>query len=94
MSVADMIKANIFSSPMPDMPPLLREMWQIAFMYRRKYSDPAGKDVDAFFTAAWNDACFIAESYGNGETIRELMLEVYSDIERQWKVVQARARNS
>ena len=49
MSVIDSIKANIFSTPMPDMPPVLREMWQVAFMYRRKYSNPSGRDIEEYF---------------------------------------------
>ena len=91
MPAIDTIKANIFSTPMPDMPPVLREMWQVAFMFRRKYSAPAGRDLEEFFSSAWSDAQFIAQSYGNNETIQSLLAEVYLDIERQWKVVQARA---
>lgn len=91
MPTIDIIKANLFSEPMPDMPPRLREMWQAAFMLRRKYSDPAGKDPEAFFRSAWSDATFIAEAYGGGETIQSLMAEVYSDIERQFNLVRARA---
>ena len=94
MSVIDSLKANIFSTQMPDMPPVLREMWQVAFMFRRKYSDPSGKDVDSYFAAAWADAQFISEAYGHNETMRSLLAEVYLDIERQWKVVQARQENA
>lgn len=92
MSAIDTIKSNIFATPMPDMPPVLREMWQVAFMYRRKYSNPDPKihDVADYFAAAWNDAQFIIQSYGNNETIQSLLAEVYLDVERQWKVVQAR----
>lgn len=91
MPVIDAIKANIFSTPMPDMPAKLREMWQVAFMYRRKYSGLRGdEDPETLFSAAWSDATFIAESYGNGETIQSLMAEVYEDIERQYKTVRAR----
>lgn len=93
MSVIDSLKTSIFSTPMPDMPPLLREMWQVAFMFRRKYSNPCGKDVESFFSSAWNDAQFISESYGRNETMQSLLAEVYLDIERQWKVVQARQQN-
>lgn len=92
MSVMDTLKTNIFSTPMPDMPPVLREMWQVAFMFRRKYSNPDGKDVEAYFSAAWKDAQFIAEAYGRNETMMSLLGEVYLDIERQWKVVQARQK--
>ena len=96
MSAIDTIKANIFSTPMPDMPPVLREMWQVAFMYRRKYSnpDPSVNDVESYFAAAWADAQFIIQSYGCNETIQSLLAEVYLDIERQWKVVQARQQES
>ena len=92
MSVMNVIKENIFSTPMPDMPPVLREMWQVAFMYRRKYSnpDPANNNVEDYFAAAWADAQFIIQSYGYNETIQSLLAEVYLDIERQWKVVQER----
>ena len=90
MSAMDAIKANLFSTPMPDMPPKLREIWQVAFMLRRKYSDPTEKDPEAYFTAAWSDATYIARQYGNNETVLSLMTEVYEDIERQWKVHQAR----
>lgn len=92
MSAIDTIKTNIFSTPMPDMPPVLREIWQVAFMYRRKYSNPnpGADNVDDYFAAAWSDLQFISQSYGNNETVRALMMEVYLDIERQWKVVQAR----
>lgn len=93
MSAMDTIKANIFTTPMPDMPPVLREMWQVAFMFRRKYSDPSGKNLEEFFSAAWNDAQFISEAYGHNETIQSLLAEVYLDIERQWKVVKAREEN-
>lgn len=90
------IKANIFSTPMPDMPPALHEMWQVAFMYRRKYSapDPSANDAEQYFAQAWADAQFIAQSYGNCETVKNLLAEVYLDIERQWKVVQARQERS
>lgn len=84
MAQIDVIKANIFAAPMPDMPPLLREIWQVAFMYRRKYSNPVDKDPDSFFRAAAADAKYIAEQYNNNETVMNLMLEVYADIERQW----------
>lgn len=94
MSVMDTLKANIFSTPMPDMPPVLREMWQVAFMLRRKYSSPDGKDVEAYFSGAWKDIQFIAEAYGRNETMQSLLAEVYLDIERQWKVVQARQKDS
>lgn len=92
MSAMNIIKANIFSTPMPEMPPVLREVWQVAFMYRRKYSNPhPGMDnVESYFSAAWSDLEFISQTYGNNETVRALMLEVYNDIDRQWKVVQAR----
>lgn len=90
MSRIDSIKQNIFSTPMPDMPPVLHEMWQVAFMYRRKYSSPSGRDPEEYFSAAWSDAQFIAQTYGNNETIQSLLAEVYLDIERQWKVVKAR----
>lgn len=90
MAVADVIKANVFSERMPDMPPVLREMWQVAFMYRRKYSNPVDKDPFEFFKAAWNDALFITHAYNDNETIQDLILEAYSDIERQWKVYEAR----
>lgn len=63
-------------------------------MYRRKYSDPEGKNLEAYFSAAWHDAQFIAETYGHNETIQSLLAEVYEDIERQWKVVQARKKES
>lgn len=90
MPQIDVIKAHLFAKPMPDMPPKLREIWQVAFMLRRKYSDPADKDADTFFANALSDMQFITETYGNSEMVRALMLEVYSDIERQWKVTQAR----
>ena len=91
MPTIDVIKTNLFSEPMPDMPPKLREMWQAAFMLRRKYSDPTGKDPETFFRSAWADAQFIASAYGNGETVQSLMTEVYIDIERQFNAVKARA---
>lgn len=90
MPTIDVIKKNLFSSPMPDMPPRLREVWQAAFMLRRKYSDPVDKDPETFFRSAWSDAKFIIESYGNCETASALMLEVYYDIERQFNLVKAR----
>ena len=92
MSAMNVIKENIFAAPMPDMPPMLREMWQVAFMYRRKYSgpDPSVHNVESYLAAAWADAQFIAQTYGNNETMQSLLAEVYLDIERQWKVVQAR----
>lgn len=96
MSAMNVIKANIFSTPMPDMPPVLREMWQVAFMYRRKYSnpDPCADNVESYFAAAWSDAQFIIQSYGGNETIQSMLAEVYLDIERQWKVVQSRRENA
>lgn len=92
MAVIDDIKATIFAAPMPDMPAKLREIWQVAFMFRRKYASPSGsiEDIDQFFSSAWSDAQAIAEAYGNSETVQALMVEVYLDIERQWKVVRAR----
>lgn len=90
MATIDSVRTSIFSTPMPDMPPKLREIWQAAFMYRRKYANPAGQDPEAFFASAWNDAKFIAESYGNCETVKSLLMEVYIDIERQFKLEQAR----
>lgn len=92
MATIDLIKTNLFATPMPDMPPRLKEIWQVAFMYRRKYSNPRGADPEAFFAQALNDAHFIAESYGNCETVKSLLMEVYIDIERQFEVEQARAR--
>ena len=94
MATIDAIKANIFSTPMPDMPPKLREIWQVAFMYRRKYSDPSNIDAEAYFNAAMSDMEFIVESYGHNDTVRSLMLEVYFDIERQWKVFRARLEDA
>ena len=95
MSTMNVIKENIFSTPMPDMPPVLREVWQVAFMFRRKYSNPnpSVDNVESYFASAWSDLQFISESYGNNETVRALMMEVYFDIERQWKVVQARQKD-
>ena len=90
MPIIDTIKSQLFATPMPDMPPQLREIWQVAFMYRRKYSYPVDKDVDNFFRSAWNDALFIAEQYNNSETVMGLMVEVYHDIERQWKAMHQR----
>lgn len=92
MAVIDDIKSTIFAAPMPDMPAKLREIWQVAFMFRRKYSNPSGigEDADQFFRSAWSDALAIAEAYGNSDTVQSLMVEVYLDIERQWKAVQAR----
>lgn len=94
MAVIDSIKANLFSTPMPDMPPKLREIWQVAFMFRRKYSDPSNADAEAYFKAAMSDMEFIVQSYGNNETTESLMLEVYLDIERQWKAYQARLESA
>jgi hypothetical protein len=94
MPVIDTIKANLFSTPMPDMPPKLREIWQVAFMFRRKYSDPSNTDAEAYFKAAMSDMEFIVQSYGNNETTESLMLEVYLDIERQWKAHQARLESA
>lgn len=94
MATIDAVKASIFSTPMPDMPPRLREIWQVAFMYRRKYSDSSNVDADKYFAQAWSDAQFIAQSYGNSETVQALMLEVYLDIERQWKAFQARLEDA
>lgn len=82
------IKKNIFSERMPDMPEQLRELWQAAYLLRRKYSNPAGKDVETYFACAWSDAQFIAQQFGSCETAQALMLEVYNDIERQWKAYQ------
>ena len=92
MSAMNVIKANLFSTPMPEMPPVLREIWQVAFMYRRKYSNPNPSidNVESYFATAWSDAQFIIQSYGGHETVQGLMAEVYEDIERQWKVVHAR----
>ena len=91
MPTIDVIKANLFSTPMPDMPPKLREIWQVAFMLRRKYSNLRGdEDAETLFTSAWKDATFISESYGSSETIQNLMAEVYSDIERQYYTVRSR----
>ena len=61
-------------------------------MLRRKYSNPTGapEDAEQFFSDAWSDALAVANAFGNSETVQQLMVEVYSDIERQWKVVQAR----
>lgn len=88
----DILKSTIFSMQMPDMPARLREIWQAAFMLRRKYSNPTGvpEEAEQFFRDAWSDALAIADTFGNSETVQQLMVEVYSDIERQWKVVQAR----
>lgn len=94
MAVIDSIKANLFSTPMPDMPPKLREIWQVAFMFRRKYSDPTDVDAETYFKAAMSDMEFIVQSYGNNETTESLMLEVYLDIERQWKAHQARLESA
>lgn len=91
MPTIDAIKASIFTTPMPDMPPKLKEIWQVAFMFRRKYSGLRGdEDAETLFAAAWKDATFISESYGGSETVHSLMVEVYSDIERQYKTVRAR----
>lgn len=92
MAVIDDIKSTIFAAPMPDMPAKLREIWQVAFMLRRKYASPSGlsEDADHLFRDAWRDTLAITEAYGNSETVQALMLEVYLDIERQWKVVRAR----
>ena len=94
MAAIDNIKANIFSAPMPDMPPVLREIWQVAYMLRRKYSNPAGRDPEAYFSAAYSDARYIADVYGHSDTVISILGEVYLDIERQWKVVQARQEKS
>ena len=84
------IKKNVFSERMPDMPEQLRELWQAAYLFRRKYSNPANKDVEAYFAAAWSDAQFISRQFGSCETAQSLMAEVYNDIERQWKLYQAK----
>ena len=94
MAMIDMIKANIFSAPMPDMPPMLREIWQVAFMFRRKYSNPVEKDPEVFFNSAMADMRFITEQYGENETVCSLMLEVYEDIERQWMAARAREKEN
>lgn len=91
MPTIDAIKASIFQTPMPDMPEKLREIWQVAFMFRRKYSGLRGdENPETLFAAAWSDATFIAESYGRSETVQNLMLEVYFDIERQYNTARAR----
>ena len=92
MPTIDTIKATIFAEPMPDMPPRLREIWQAAFMLRRKYSNPVDKDPETYFGSALHDVEFIAQSYGNNETVRSLMFEVYEDIERQYNLVKARSQ--
>lgn len=79
------IKKNIFNKPMPDMPVNLRELWQAAYLLRRKYSNPADKDPETYFASAWSDARFISQQYGNCESAEYLMAEVYNDIERQFK---------
>ena len=94
MAEIDILKAHLFSTQMPDMPPKLREVWQVAFMYRRKYSNPVDKDPDSFFASAWNDLKFIVQTYNDNETVQALMLEVYLDIERQFKAVQERMEKS
>ena len=88
------IKKNLFSERLPDMPENLRELWQAAYLLRRKYSNPANKDVEAYFGAAWSDAQFICQQFGSCETAQSLMAEVYSDIERQWKVYQQKLAES
>lgn len=80
----DAIKKSIFATPLPDMPPVMRELWQAAYLLRRKYSNPTGKDADAYFSSAWSDAQYIAQQFGNRGSAQSLMVEVYNDIERQW----------
>lgn len=94
MAAIDTVKANIFSTPMPDMPPKLREIWQVAYMFRRKYSSPDGKDPEAYFSAAYSDAQYIADIYGRNDTVISILGEVYLDIARQWKVVQAKQQEN
>lgn len=88
------IKKNLFVAPMPDMPELLRELWQAAYLLRRKYSNPAEKDVEAYFSAAWSDAQFIVQQFGGWKTAQALMMEVYEDIERQWKAHYEKTKNT
>lgn len=90
IAILDTLKASIFSTAMPDMPPKLREIWQAAFMLRRKYSNPVDTDPEAFFHAAWSDASVIIQSYGENETVNALILEVYFDIERQYEAYKAK----
>lgn len=86
------VEEQIFHEPMPKMPELLVEMYRVAYMYRRKYSDP-GRLVsapDETFKQAADDSVFICNSYGNCATILGLITEAYLDIERQYKVACAR----
>ena len=85
MPIIDILNATIFSAKLPDMPPLMREMWQAAYLFRRKYATVPKGNAEVFFDAVASDMIFISQSYNNDEQLISLLAEVFCDIERQWK---------
>lgn len=68
---------------MPPMPQRLRDIFNAAFMYRRKYQFP--QNTEAFWNAAAEEAGQIAKHFDGDPMIVDLLAACYADIEREMK---------
>ena len=66
----------------PKMDPMLREIFRVAYAYRKKYQHPTGDP--AFWTAAANEMCYWVNKCGHHPFARGIMLACYEDIEREY----------
>lgn len=79
----DRLKRTLFSCDMPDMPQQLREFFNVAFMFRRKYINTLTRSPETIYESATDDMRVICEEYGNDPLCMGLLLECYDDIVRQ-----------
>lgn len=76
----DRLKRELFSCSMPEMPQDYREFFNVAFMFRRKYLNIAGRQLETSYESATEDMRRICEAYNNDPFCMGLLLECYDDI--------------
>lgn len=73
----------LFAGAMPEMPQNFREFFNLAFLFRRKYLNLAGRTAREVFKSASDDMQVICNAYDGDEFLSDLLLDVYMDIERK-----------
>lgn len=81
-STQDKMKRTVFSGTLPEMPQNMREIFNMAFMFRRKYINIGSKSPEEVYESAIEDMRIINEAYGYDSFLLNVLLECYDDIVR------------
>lgn len=82
-STQERMRQLLFTGTMPEMPQNFREFFNLAFLFRRKYLNLSGHSARQVFDSASDDMQVICNAYEGDAFLTDLLLDVYTDIERK-----------